>query len=474
MLESNPLDPLRLQIDTIDEQLVDLLNKRASIAFEIGKIKKRQAVSLYAPEREKQILDRLTQINPGPFPNGALGHVFRAIMGGTLSVEEGVDETNCNLVDTMKPHERLANLPVYIPGKPIEQLKREYGIVDAIKLASNENPLRYSKKAIAALKSGINEVYRYPDGAATLLREGIAHKWGVQTNQVIVGNGSDEIIALLTRTLLLPGDEVIMANPSFAIYHLTTLAAHCKPVFIPLTSSATHDLSSMANAITDKTRLIFICNPNNPTGTIVQHEAVARFIKKVPQSIWVVFDEAYAEYATDPAYPSSIQLLQEGFPIIFLRTFSKIYGLAGLRIGYGIGPLDRIDLLNRVRQPFNANLLAQRAALAALSDTDHVKASVELNEKGKQYLYEQFDRMGIHYLPTEANFICFYLYGSRKETQDEQETFAKGVYEALLRQGVIIRHIEGPCLRVTLGKLGQMKRFIRSLQKVLIQMKEDH
>ena len=462
MSQSDPLGLLRSQIDKIDEQLVRFLNERASVALEIGKIKKSQDASLYAPVREREVLARLAQINPGPFPNGALRNVFREIMGGTLSVEGGA-------IEPEKSHESLSTLPVYLPGKPIDQLEREYRISGAIKLASNENPLGPSKKAVAALKNGIKDIYRYPDGAATLLREGIAQKWDVTPAQVIVGNGSDEIIALLSRALLLPGDEMIMADPSFSIYKLTTLAAHSKPVLIPLTGDGAHDLIGMANAVTDKTRLIFVCNPNNPTGTIVRQQEVADFVARIPESVWVVFDEAYAEYVADPKFPSSIQLLKKGCPIIFLRTFSKIYGLAGLRIGYGIGPSDRIDLLNRVRQPFNANLLAQRAALAAISDTDHVKQSVELNEKGKQYIYKQFDAMGISYLPTEANFICFYLHGNK----ERRDSFAGRVYEALLRKGVIIRHIEGSCLRVTLGRLSQMQRFIRALCEVLKDMKGD-
>ena len=373
----------------------------------------------------------------------------------------------------MNPRELLAEIPAYIPGKPIDQLEREYGIFNAVKLASNENPLGPSKKGIAALNGAIKEIYRYPDGAATLLKKGIAEKWDVPQNQVIVGNGSDEIISLLTRALLLPGDEMIMADPSFSIYKLTTLAAHSKPILIPLTGDGTHDLTRMANAVTDKTRLIFVCNPNNPTGTIVRHEEVARFVAGLPESVWVVFDEAYAEYVADPKFPSSIQLLKRGVPIIFLRTFSKIYGLAGLRMGYGIGPSDRIDLLNRIRQPFNVNLLAQRAALAALSDTDHIKKSVEINEQGKQYLYRQFDTMGVSYLPTEANFICFYLHENKEVMlnkvmlNERRGGTAMDVYEALLHRGVIIRHIEGPCLRVTIGKLSQMKRFIRELKTVL-------
>ncbi len=368
----------------------------------------------------------------------------------------------------------LAGLPAYVPGKPIEDLERELGISNVIKLASNENLLGPSPKGIAALKQGIKGLERYPDGSATLLKEALSQKWQVKPNQIIIGNGSDEIIALLAHALLLPGEEAIMADPSFSIYSLSTLSVYAKPILIPLTQenkgiSGRHDLVKMAKAVTSKTRLIFICNPNNPTGTIVYQKEVAHFLSQLPKSICVVFDEAYGEYVTDPNYPVSSQFLKKGHPIIFLRTFSKIYGLAGLRIGYGIGHPDLIDLLNRVRLPFNANTLAQRAAVAALSDTDHVKATLEQNEKGKRYLYKSFGAMGIDYIPTEANFIYFSVSDQKKGAQKGRggDAMAKRVYEALLRQGIIIRPMEGPFLRVTIGRMGQMQRFIRSLREVL-------
>ncbi len=357
----------------------------------------------------------------------------------------------------IKINKTLAQIPPYVPGKPIEALERELGIRNAIKLASNENRLGPSKKGMAALRSSIAEIYRYPDGGVFLLRNALAETWGVGPDQVIVGNGSDEILSLLTRALLMPGDETIMADPSFVIYDLATRAAHSKPVLVPLTQGR-HDLTQMAAAVTGKTKIIFICNPNNPTGTIVRRKEVERFLSRLPKHILVVFDEAYGEYATDPDFPRSEHFLKSRADqpsIIFLRTFSKIYGLAGLRVGYGIGTPDLIDLLNRIRQPFNVNLLAQRAAVAALSDPTHVKKSVEMNEKGKRYLYRQFDAMGISYFPTEANFIYFNL------------PSAKTVYDALLRKGVIIRHLEDGGLRVTIGNNSEIKRFIRSLRDIM-------
>ncbi len=353
---------------------------------------------------------------------------------------------------------RFATLPPYRAGKPIEELSRETGIVSIIKLASNENPLGASKKALIALRQGMNSVSRYPDSEAFLLKEALSQKWGVRDNQIVIGNGSDEIIALLTHALLMPGDEAIMADPSFSIYQLTTIACHAKPILVKLENQR-HDLTRMALAVTKKTRLIFICNPNNPTGTIVYQAEVLRFLSKLPKHILVVFDEAYAEYQTDAASAQSDTLLKAGHPVIFLRTFSKIYGLAGVRIGYGVGHSDLIDILNRLRQPFNANLLAQRAAVAALSDTAHLKRSIEQNEKGKRYLYRQFDAMGIAYIPTEANFIHF--------TLPCKTPTAKAVYEALLCKGVIIRPLTGQTLRVSIGKLSELKRFIQAVQEIL-------
>ena len=358
----------------------------------------------------------------------------------------------------------LKSLPAYIPGKPIEVLEREQGITGAIKLASNENPLGPSRLGMAALHTASNGISRYPDGNAFLLKEALARKFRVKPNRVIIGNGSDEIIALIARALLMPGDEAIMANPSFVIYCLSTLACHANPIVIPLHHGC-HDLPRMASAVSKKTRIIFICNPNNPTGTIVRRQEVEQFLSRIPKHIVVVFDEAYAEYAADPDFPRSDLLLKKGASVIFLRTFSKIYGLAGLRVGYGIGSEDLVDILNRIRQPFNVNMLGQKAAFAALSDESHLKKSLALNEKGKRYLYRQFNAMGISYLPTDANFIYFDI--PAKSGRGRGDQFAKSVYAALLRKGVIIRRLEGRSLRVSIGKPSELRRFIRSLQEVL-------
>jgi len=351
----------------------------------------------------------------------------------------------------------IATLTPYVPGKPVETLQREMGIKKSIiKLASNENPLGPSPMAMQAVRSGIRSLSRYPDGAGYSLRTALSERWSVSPQQICIGNGSNEMIELLVRAFILPADEVILSHPSFSLYRLMVQAGHGVSITIPLRDGC-YDLPAIAQAVTSKTRLIFICNPNNPTGTAVGHHAMEALLKRIPNHVLVVCDEAYAEYATLPDFPNSVQWLKEGAPMIMLRTFSKIYGLAGLRIGYGIGPAEAVGYLERVRQPFNTNVLAQRAALAALSDDAHVARSLEINRGGAEYLSRQFDAMGIPYLPTQTNFIYFTLH----------EPIGPQVYTALLQDGVIIRHLEQNHMRVTIGLPQENRRFIRALKKTL-------
>ncbi len=353
----------------------------------------------------------------------------------------------------------ISQIKAYVPGKPIEELERELGLSGSIKLASNENPIGPSRSALVAIRKQLKQIGRYPNGEGHQLKEALSDKWKVRPEQVLLGNGSNEIIELLVRTFLLPGDEVVMAAPSFSLYELIVQSAHGKVIRIPLCDDK-HDLKNMAQAVTEKTRLIFICNPNNPTGTIVHHEAVKTFLSALPKHVLVVFDEAYAEYATDPAYPMSTTLLNDDACIMILRTFSKIYGLAGLRIGYGIGHPELIDSMNRVRQPFNTNLLAQAAALAALSDEQHFARSRRINQDGKAYLTGQFENMGIAYIPSQTNFIYF-------KTPENTPEIGEKIQQILLEQGVIIRHFPSGALRVTVGLQKENRRFIRSLKKAL-------
>jgi len=349
----------------------------------------------------------------------------------------------------------IEGLIPYTTGKPIEELERELGIKGAVKLASNENPLGPSKKAVDAISESANGINRYPDGSGYRLKEALSLRYGVEPSQIILGNGSNEIIDLLVRTFMIPGDEAVMADLTFIVYKLVVTATGGKAVIVPLKDQV-HDLTAMASMIGDRTRLLFIANPNNPTGTIVTEDEVGDFLKMVPDNVIVVFDEAYKEYVTSKDFPDTLGYLRRGRNVVILRTFSKIYGLAGLRIGFGIAKSELVDYMNRVRQPFNTNSLAQRAALCALDDDEHIRKSLEINEEGKKYYYSSLKEMGLRYIPTEANFIYF-----------DSGRDGKQIYNALLKEGIIARHIEGSWIRVTIGLPEDNRRFIFSLKKVL-------
>ena len=351
--------------------------------------------------------------------------------------------------------ENIKNLVPYSPGKPLEELERELGIQKAIKLASNENPLGPSKKALEAIGKSLGKLHRYPDGGGFYLRGAIAKKWNVPPDSVVLGNGSNEIIELLIRAFMSPGDNAVTSENTFSVYRLIVTAANGNIATVPM-KDGRYDLEKIAGKINSKTRLVFIANPNNPTGTIVTSKEIKDFMNSIPEDVLVVFDEAYAEYAVSPDYPDSLSYLRDGRNVVILRTFSKIYGLAGLRIGYGLMKPEIADMLNRVRQPFNTNALAQIAALAAIEDEQHVKDSCRINNEGKDFLYKEFDSLGIKYLRTEANFIYFYA-------GDD----GKAIFDGMLRQGVIIRHIGGANLRVTIGLPEENIRFIEALRKAL-------
>ncbi len=352
-------------------------------------------------------------------------------------------------------HPDIAALSPYVPGKPIEELQRELGLTRVIKLASNENPLGPSPKALAVINDSAATLHRYPDGGAFRLREALADRWKVTSDHIILGNGSDEILGLLARTFLSPGDEAVMADHTFVIYKMEVMAAHGKPVTIPL-KQWRHDLSAMADAITARTRLLFLCNPNNPTGTMVSAEEVARLLARVPEHVVVVFDEAYYEYVRRSDFPDSMTYVKQGRNAIVLRTFSKIYGLAGLRIGYGVTTPEISNLLNRVRPPFNANSIAQCAALAALSDDEHVANSRAVNQAGMEQVVNGLTALGFTPIPSEANFVYFDVGRDGRQ-----------VFDSLLRQGVIVRHIEGRMIRVTIGQAEDNHIFLGALARVL-------
>ncbi len=353
--------------------------------------------------------------------------------------------------------EHINSIQPYVPGKPVEELERELGISGSVKLASNENPLGPSPLAIKAMRSGLKELNRYPDGSCYYLRGVLSEKLPVSADQLIFGNGSNEIIELAVRTYMCPGDEAIMAHPSFVVYSMIVQAAQGNNIVVPL-KDWRHDLEAMASQITDRTKLIFIANPNNPTGTINTKEEMDLFMKKIPEGVLVIVDEAYYEYVESETYADSSTYLQDNRDILVLRTFSKIYGLAGLRIGYGIAKTAITEAMNRVRQPFNVNSMAQAAAIEALKDEDHTNRVKQLNIRGKKFLYRELDTLGLSYIPSEANFIYIMF----------NEDVSGSIYENMLRQGVIVRPMGPRALRITTGLQGENKKLIKALGKAIV------
>ncbi len=352
--------------------------------------------------------------------------------------------------------EYVRSIRPYVPGKPVEELERELGIKEAIKLASNENPLGPSPKAKEAILSATKNLNRYPDGGGYYLRKALAERLKIEMDEVILGNGSNELIDIAVRTFMTPDDEAVMGTPSFVVYPMAVQALGAKAIQVPLRDYR-HDLDAMADSITPQTRIVFVANPNNPTGTINYSDEFDRFMENVPEGVLVVVDEAYYEYVQDSRYPDTMRYFRDGRDILILRTFSKIYGLAGLRIGYGIGKREILEEMNKIREPFNTNSLAQAAALMALDDQEHVRRSIEINEQGKEYLYREFNRLGLKYLPTEANFIFVVLDGI--DAQD--------LYRTLLRDGIIVRPMGERYLRITIGLPEENRALVEALERHL-------
>ncbi|MEW6078644.1 MAG: histidinol-phosphate transaminase [Thermodesulfobacteriota bacterium] len=359
----------------------------------------------------------------------------------------------------LQPPEYVLAVKPYAPGKPIEELEREYGLTGSIKLASNENPLGPSPLALEAISQALSRLHRYPDGSGYYLVRKLSEKFGVRPENIILGSGSDDIIGMLTRALLYPGDEVIMSRPSFSMYEIMTRVSNARPVFVPLRSLAV-DLDDIAGAVTSKTRMIFLTNPHNPAGTIFPADRFGDFLKNIPETVTVVLDEAYVEFARDPACADSLDFLDDGRPLAALRTFSKIYGLAGLRVGYGFMPPEMVSLLNRVRQPFNVGSLAQVAAVAALDDDAFLQKTRQVVHDGLDFLFRELKRMGVTCFPTQSNFFLL-----------DVERNADEVFTALLREGVIVRSMTSygypTYLRVNAGLPEENVRFIEALEKVL-------
>ncbi|MBU4227616.1 histidinol-phosphate transaminase [bacterium] len=353
----------------------------------------------------------------------------------------------------------ILDLKPYIPGKPIEEVKRELGLKEVIKLASNETSIGPSPLAVEAIKKEVENINLYPEGSSRLLREKIAHKLKIDKEMIIVGNGADNIIALVGSAFINEGDEIITGEITFPAYETITKIMGGKAIPVKF-KDYTYNLEEIVHQINERTKLIFICNPNNPTGTIVNKEAVDKFMRQIPEDIVIVFDEAYYDYVEDKNYPDSLSYVLEGKNIIILRTFSKIAGIAGVRIGYGIAKPELIGYLRKVASPFPANRLAQVAAAASLDDEEHRRKVLRSNQEGKRYLYRELKKLGFFYVPTEANFVFIDL----KED-------AEVIFEKLLKEGVIIRPGKTwGCpnfIRVTIGTINENRKFIQALKEVL-------
>lgn len=349
----------------------------------------------------------------------------------------------------------MLEIEPYKPGKPVVEVARELGLKSVIKMASNESPLGPSPRAKRAIRAAIKDLSLYPEGSGAKLREGIAKKWRIKPENIILGNGSNEIIELILHAFLNEGEEVITCKPSFLVYFLTAKVCNAKIIEVPL-NYYTFDLDAIAKKITPRTKVIFISNPNNPTGTIVDKEAVERFMRRVPANVIVVFDEAYVEFTNPKRFPRSIKYIKNS---VILRTFSKIYGLAGLRIGYGVASAEVVELLNKVRQPFNVNSLAQVAALAALKDDAYRHHMIGMVREGKRYFYKEFYKLGLFYVPSEANFVLVKVGDGNK------------IFKKLLQKGIIVRPMVEyqlpEFIRVTIGKPLQNRKFIKALREVL-------
>src|SRR5262245_22607902 len=359
--------------------------------------------------------------------------------------------------------ERLANEPVldiqpYEPGKPIEEVERELGVPIEIRLSSNESPTPPSPVVLEAIQKALPGLNRYPDGSGYYLRQALAKKHGVSPDAIVLGNGSNELIELLARTFVRPGEEVVIPHPSFVVYPSVVQAVGGTRVVVTLKDYRL-DLPKMRHAITALTKMVFVANPNNPTGTIVTASEVEKFLDKVPEHVIVVFDEAYYDFAVGPDFPDALAHLRHGKRVVILRTFSKMASLAGLRIGYAIADPDCVALVNRIRQPFNVNTLAQVAALAALRDETHVQRTVEAVRDGVQGVASALDALGVRHVPTRANFIL-------AEFPD-----AGRVYEQLLKQGVIVRPMTSfgleKALRITVGTPEENARLLGALRAIL-------
>ena len=354
---------------------------------------------------------------------------------------------------------QVLNTDKYVAGKPISEVKRELGLEEVIKLASNENPIGCSPKVKEAIKSLLDDTSLYPDSGSFELKSSIAKKFNVSNNQIFCGAGSDSLIKVLCNTFLNEGEESIMAEVTFPRYESNTKLMGAECVKIPMKNNGL-DIEKMVDAITDKTKIIWFCNPNNPTGNIFTKEELMKVLDRIPSNVIIVMDEAYVEYVESNDFPNSFELLPKYSNMIILRTFSKAYGLASLRCGYGIASEDMVQYINRVVNPFDVSLYAQVGATAAINDDDFLKRVLDTNREGKEYLYKEFEDMGLTYIDTHTNFIMVDL------NRDD-----KPIFDALLKKGIIIRPgflLGMPnWLRITIGTMEENKKFIQAMRELI-------
>lgn len=352
----------------------------------------------------------------------------------------------------------IETLVPYPPGKPIEELEREYGISGSIKLASNENAWGPSPKAVAAIRDALQNLHRYPDGSCYYLVHSLAQKLGVRPEEIVFGNGSNEIIGLLITAFLQPGDEVITSHPTFLMYQKLVQVQGGSNTVVPLTAGMHHDLEAIRAAVTDKTRMIFFDNPNNPTGAIIPKEDFASFFASLPEDILVVLDEAYVDFVDPELRIDVLPYIRDKKPLAALRTFSKAYGLSGLRLGYGFMAAEIADYLNRVRQPFNVNTLAQVGGIAALADEEHYAMTLRNTREGIAWLSREVAELGCRPMPTHTNFFLIDVKGDGRK-----------LYEHMLHQGVIVRPMQAygfpNFIRITVGQKAENQRFVKALAR---------
>ncbi len=353
----------------------------------------------------------------------------------------------------------IAAVPAYVPGRPIEEVERDYGVTGAVKLASNENPMGPSPAALEAVRRGADAIHRYPDGSGKALIAALAETLDLPAERFVLGNGSDEIITLLTRALLSDGDSALMPKPAFLMYEIAVKSVGAIPVEVPLKGLAV-DLEAMASRVRPDTRLLFLNNPHNPTGSLIAHEDFNRFLLRLPAGIVVVVDEAYIEFVRDPSCLDSLAFSKTKNPVVTLRTFSKAYGLAGLRIGYGIMPVGLVEILNRIRAPFNTNSLAQIAAEAALKDPSFVKKTVGLVHTELDFLSASLKGLGLTVFPSHANFFLV-------DVKQDADAF----FHRLLQEGVIIRSMTAygypEYIRISVGLHSENVRLVEAMKRCL-------